>query len=151
MNYQDWMHKYYPIGAAAVAEAEGATDLVLLEHAERKWTGLDAATLDEYHIGIVRNELFAEVGGEPLYVLMINDATCTLCIRHLNEHSNHGCESCPIAIARHGVPCDSIDVEHEEMNSPFTIWCEKRDTQPMLKAIRDAIQFVKEHQGEQNG
>lgn len=153
MNWKDWMKTYYPVSATVVNERADTDDLVLLEHARRKWSGLDSKTLDEHKLFVFapNNTLIHVEDDEHLELIRINAESCSLCLRHFRFSRMESCTTCPIAIARDGVPCDKAWNTAGEELSPYEVWCRNHDATPMLKAIENATKYVEELKGGING
>lgn len=130
MSAESWLKEFYPESAKAVVNA-GASDLVLVKHALRKWRGLRFEMLKKHGLLLINRDIYVDPDYDPDYdmvVLTIDGDSCSLCCRH---YDGMDCLHCPLAIARNGVTCDNAYAD--EMKSPYAIFSRNEDPEPMIK------------------
>ena len=140
MSLVTWKASYYPIDAADVPESDA------LAHSIRKWEGLQKDALKE-HGCEVRGGIVCQIGsGDCADDLEVAAHTCALCVHFAkgDEHASNGrsCDTCPLAIARRGVPCDeeTADELKGDGDSPYHYFTGSYDAAPMLGWLRRAAE-----------
>ena len=117
MSLETWKAEFYPVDASKAEDP--------LAHSLRKWEGLsqlEAHGLRQY------GGMLEDSDGLVFY---FDSDTCALCHKHVESER---CQTCPLAIARGGVPCD--EPRSDEQASPYMVGTRDRDPAPMLHWLR---------------
>lgn len=135
MSLKTWKKEFYPITAL---QAKRTLDVVgLVEHAIQKWTGLKKSNLQK-HDGYKADSMYWVNFGEGSY-LDVTTETCSLCREFWQEF----CTGCPLYESRGQARCDQqLD---KEKDSPYGTWMDTGSPSSMLKALRKALKWAKEH------
>lgn len=128
MSLKTWKEEFYPIRAKHVSEEEDA-----VEHSLRKWIGLRKENLDKHRIST--GWIGISDGDEYVY---IDSSTCALCQRYFDDEAVNECASCPLFDLL-GKRCDNGD------DSPFVIWGEYENPEPMIAALEQLVKHNGEH------
>lgn len=127
MSLQTWKKEFYPKDARKVSKIEA------LYHSLRKWVGLRKENLAKHGLVTDGDKIFPS----DLYYtsgnLCIDYRSCALCTHYLVKEDK--CDNCPLYKVR-GVSCDSDNIESR---NPFLLFVAKRNPEPMIKLIKDAI------------
>ena len=133
MSFMTWLEEYYPVAAANV-NVEDA-----LAHSRRKWPGLRSENLTRHGVYVDKHGVVMAHGQG--HMLGIDSSTCALCVHHLREQDykkEWRCKSCPLYTVR-GMPCDRPRMDMMSPPSPWHIWVELRDPEPMIALLDAAI------------
>ena len=129
MSLAQWKKKYYPIDAESVSQADA------VEHSIRKWVGLYKTNLRKCGIK-TRYGITLEDRKE---IFVVGIGTCALC-HHYFSATEKECETCPLAIVRGNVSCDTLNSEIEAI-PPYQEFMRSGNVRPMLKWLRKAKQY----------
>lgn len=129
MSLETWKEEFYPIDAEYVSEEEDA-----VAHSLRKWIGLRKENLDKHRISST-GWIGISDGDEYVY---IDSSTCALCQRYFDDEAVNECASCPLFDLL-GKRCDNGD------DSPFVIWGEYENPEPMIAALKQLVEQDGEH------
>lgn len=127
MSLKTWKEEFYPIDAEYVSEEDA------VEHSLRKWIGLRKENLDKHRISTGWTGI--SDGDEDVY---IDSSTCALCQRYFDDEAVNECASCPLFDLL-GKRCDNGD------DSPFVIWGEYENPEPMIAALEQLVKHNGEH------
>lgn len=122
MSLKTWKEEFYPIDAGYVSEEDA------VEHSLRKWIGLRKGNLDKHSVS--NGYLGVSDGDDYVY---IDSSTCALCQRYFDDEAVNECASCPLFDLL-GKRCDNGDA------SPFVIWGECENPEPMIAALEQLVQ-----------
>jgi hypothetical protein len=125
MSIRSWKKEFAP---GSIKEISKRTGYAILQWCLHKWIGLRKENLQKHNL---RKDGFFLCGKTETY--SVNATTCPLCLLSMR----HDCENCPIYEARGDVSCD--DTRDYEDYSPFVCWVDTGDPEPMIDAIRDAM------------
>ncbi len=126
MSLDSWKKIYYPTPADS-AEAQAAP----AAHSLRKWEGLRLVVLNEHGLAKVNSRI------EDADAFFVDGDSCALCMAHYTETPSGGfsCGKCPIKIHL-GHSCD-------RGLKPYTKWTIENDPEPMIAALRAAVEIEK--------
>lgn len=124
MSLATWKAEFYPVEAKDCPADEAVA------HSLRKWIGLRVANRDKHDVSHPEHQWSICSTGRQVFD--VNDASCALCRRFT-------CETCPLALARDGFPCDSKTAG--ESLSPFVEWRDHDDPEPMIAALEAAARL----------
>ena len=136
-TYKEWSAAYYPVSAhrkiIAMSSCNNALEvaIALTKHALQKWYGLRAAVLEEHQLVLNRGSLETADGIHA--VLHINDGSCTLCIRYMNDSDDEDepCVNCPLYETLNK-PCDGD-------YSLYGTFIATKDPEPMIAALEETL------------
>jgi hypothetical protein len=143
MSLKTWMEEFYPVEASETHEEEA------LSHSLQKWEGLRQASLDKHGCHL---SSMGSVTDDEVHFLAIDASSCALCEHHYNEPTEDAydydgnpnferCSTCPLALARGGVPCDAKNGSEE--NSPWGAWRHRGyNPEPMIHWLSLAAKEV---------
>ena len=131
MTPEQWLSKYYPVPASALAEA---SDEECLLHCEKKWEGAMEENLPE---GMTYSEHCVGIDG---FGLIFDCDTCALC--HKYGYEAGSCENndgikCPI-VRMQGFTCC-----HTPFNHMGTFEQSENDPSPMIDLLKRTLEFVR--------
>lgn len=118
MSIETWMKEFYDLPACNVPEDKA------IAYSLKKWIGLRKENL-ELH-GVYFDGYTVEESKDPTkHRLTIDGDSCALCEHYYDSCSDIydaddeqvNCHSCPLYLARGGVPCDSE--RDDEQRSPY--------------------------------
>lgn len=139
MSLKTWKAEFYQTEAKNCPRSKAA------EHSLRKWIGLKKENLKKHKvkvglIGVIDERYnFLSLNRNTL---IIDKNTCALCKHFLSSLS--GCEKCPLAIIRGGVPCD--ENRKDQNTAPFSVFWEKNhNPNSMIYWLRKAVKYQREH------
>lgn len=124
-----WRRRYYRVDARVLVARE-ASDLAMVRHAIKKWSGLDRKVLRSFgleHRDIVIRDV--RRGQE----FTVNNTSCALCLAHRD------CKGCPLSEVRGFTPCDepwfrvALSQPRAEALSPWHAFSSGGDTRPMIR------------------
>lgn len=139
MSLKSWKQEFYPITAS---EAADTLDLVgAVKHAIQKWTGLRKENLDKHECRQNDRNKFRVMYKRSRF--QVDTESCSLCQMFLDRNFN--CNGCPLFESRGEIRCDGEMAK--ERNSPYNEWLDTGNPAPMLRALRKALKWAKEHQG----
>lgn len=124
MSIKTWKDEFYPIEASEVED----DDVKLLEHSIRKWEGLRQENLDKH--GVVQKCAHSIIKDRDGDYFSIDTTTCTLCCHYYDDKTD--CKNCPLTQYLEK-PCDC------DNDSPYCIWCDTGDPEPMLEALKETL------------
>lgn len=140
MSMQSWLRTYYPISADALETAtpfSNVGELILLEHALQKWTGLKPENLESHDVRLDIDQGLPVVGRRPVE-LIIDASSCTLCIRYIESEDTVLCKNCPLYRVR-GVACDK-PIKGESLDeAPYGVFLRDEDPTEMIELLVTAI------------
>ena len=119
MSLQTWKEEFYPVPAETVQQDDA------LAHAVQKWQGMKLENLAKHGVAFDAWGDVTDARDDPTadetHFFKANSETCALCqhyhgFSNADENESH-CPTCPLAIARGGVSCDST--MDEEDTSPW--------------------------------
>lgn len=126
MSLKAWKKEFYSTPADKVSKKNAVA------HSLKKWQGLTKANLKKHG---VRHDI-DDCGIEAdKYTLSIDCGTCALCKHHYDDLTQ--CATCPLAIVRGKVRCDSIT--DSEAISPFSCWRSDFNPAPMIRWLKKAL------------
>lgn len=139
MSLRSWKSEYY----RSILKASKDT-LLAIDHSIKKWEGLRPSALQKHNLTAPfdTKSLFSKRGDTKFKV---SGKTCALCRMTQKEtRGNVECSICPLYTLTK-VHCD-------QFNGPWNVWVNKRDPEPMLKAlIRLKEVYTKKQKDEANG
>lgn len=146
MSLETWKAEFYPVPASSFTAETSTIDLV--EHSLRKWIGLREENLRKH--GISTNRWYREIActesvNDP--PLQIDSTTCALCVVAEEKHKKEDyaapsmCKHCILTKLRNGLQCDEVHIL--ESASPWSIWLRSADPEPMIKLLKEAVEFLK--------
>ena len=106
------------------------------EHCIVKWTGLTPANLKKHDLIKDLNQ-DSVVNPKTNGRFTVGGAECALCL-YDSTHSLHRCCACPLT--KVGALCRNGD-------SPYQRWVRTGNNQPMLVALKKALEYVKKQAG----
>lgn len=130
-----WRRRYYSVNAGALVD-RGASDLEMVRHALKKWSGLNRRVLKSF--GLKREPGTDITSGSRGPRLVVNCVTCALCQAHPT------CKGCPLVDVRNGFKCDQTRVG--ETRSPWNAFVRTGRTGPMLALLRRAERMLQRAQ-----
>ncbi len=120
MSVKSWKKEFYPISAYICGAKNRLSNIALIKHALRKWTGLTKANLRKHRItrDIIEDNL------------SISTVSCSLC----RVYYRRNCDDCPLSVnsasyVRGNIGCESAWVE----------WSNSGRTTPMIKRLKVAL------------
>lgn len=135
LSLKEWKDRFYPVAAEHVPHNNKAA----IEHAIRKWSGLDAQWLAVYGLKRDGKVLF----DDDLETFSVSADTCVLCQMYLTSPA---CVCCPLSAVR-GEPCDEItqaeyvlSQDDPTIDHPYGHFLESGDTRPMLRLLYAALE-----------
>lgn len=147
MSLESWIEEFYPIEPLYI---ESDDDIVLLQHALKKWEGALPENCEKHDVEYFDHEIVdhnaLDIDEYAEDTLMFGTTTCSLCQQYPFRKSAQGeCTSlsivdstnkqCPI-VRFLGRPCDRTE-------NLYNIYSESRhDPKPMIKLLKDTVQFV---------
>jgi hypothetical protein len=129
MTIQSWKDEFMPKRAK---ECTGSNE-VALKHASKKWSGLTQEMLRKHGL-TAENSVLRDWNKETF---VINNASCALCEMYIDCHKRPVENNCPLIYVRDNRACDNA-LSTEE-HSPWWIWVEFRDPEPMISLINKAL------------
>ena len=143
MSLKSWKKEFYPKSAKSLRGG----DLVRVRHSLQKWRGLTKDNLKRHDVECVGGDV-TEYDKEPdphygRFIkadLPIDSESCALCVKYFDKEAASGerCYKCPLVEVR-GKPCD-----RPFLNSPFTVWQERSNPQPMIELLEKAETMLME-------
>lgn len=128
---KSWRAEFYPVEAKHVPEQKA------LAHSLQKWVGLLPENLERH--GVMHEPGWRELRGNSVEEdFTIGSSSCALCVYHYED----SCKTCPIAIARDGVPCDSPDFKTDRV-SPWARMIRDGNPRPMIQLLASALTIEK--------
>lgn len=124
MPIETWKAEFEPTGA----HTPGFTVVDAIEHSLRRWTGLRHENLEKHGLRRYHAKSITGVVGPKgqLTLLHFGRNDCALCVKFLNDD----CEGCPLEEIGKG--CLSL-------KSPYRIAKITGNEEPMLQALREAL------------
>lgn len=127
-----WKKEYYPSPASRSSKHRAA------EHSLRKWLGMRKGVLKKH--GLTKFDLNdAHLDGS---------GSCALCHHFYTGSFSDPCATCPLAIVRGGVACDSA--REDEERAPYYMYVKYGDAGPMIKWLRRAVKHQALTEEEEN-
>ena len=130
MSLESWKEEFYPYDATLVEQGDEA-----LNHSILKWEGLKPGNIAKH--GLKMNKQWLTESDEKK--MSINGGCCSLC-------QAYDCDSCPLAEARGGYPCDEKDYqdygEEDDMSDPWGVWQDRHSPYMMIYWLNKAKEFV---------
>lgn len=148
MSLMTWMALYCSRAAAEVSEKDA------LSHSLTKWRGLRPKVMSQHGVAQSHSGSCQIIDAHTR--LAIDHTSCALCVRYFDHNEAvfsdvvydlgydeacealHACSTCPLAIARGGVPCDAEAQHLDESFSPYADWLSNGDPEPMIKWLEAA-------------
>lgn len=119
MSLETWKKEFYPVDAKNVSEDEA------IRHSLRKWRGLTKENLEKHDLEKIGKTILEKAIVDKFHV---DGYTCSLC----NFYVDDRCTDCPLYKLRSSTPCDIGSL------SPYRIWVENDDPQPMIALLEQA-------------
>jgi len=129
LNGEDWIDKYYPVGAETLADA---SDIECTQHSLNKWRGLTKDVLEKYDL--VSSVSLIEGDNYRFY---IDGDSCALCQKYIEKTSS--CRNCPL-YKQIGSSCDS------GYDSPYKNFTKKGNPLPMIEALEKTLSALQKDQ-----
>lgn len=152
MSLQSWKAKYYPVTAEDLqysydsSEFKGTKlefDIIALEHAVLKWSGLNIEIIKDHGLELSSATLIDRYLKSGDLQFRINDNSCVLCLKY-SFHDD--CDGCPInketsccGVAPTVSTNDSTDHSNE---TPYAIFKFRDDAEPMLKILKAKLEMM---------
>lgn len=135
MTLDTWKREFYWVDADTVSSRSWAE---CVEHSIRKWEGLRPEALARH--GLVKDgkAIFDPTSHIDLW---ISGTTCALCQKDLSTDGHRFCETCPLYAALGEARCDELSDEDADDDSPYGIWCDTGDPEPMIAALNKALEY----------
>lgn len=161
MSLATWKEEFYP----CVPDPEW-DDISCLEHSIRKWIGLRAENLAKHKITKRPNgNPVLDSSGE---YFVVDNESCACCVRAEDFRSRNRtgcsctadccadcapvpfesghaheeyCSVCPVYQSREKWACDTQRTD-EDNNSPYFIWVDEGDPEPMIEALTYALKWA---------
>lgn len=128
MSLKTWKKEFYP-----KAPTKKMTVREALEHSIRKWEGLRPENLERHEV--LRSKYYWLADEANMDTFDINADSCALCKKfYLMDYE---CTDCPL-YQQLGKRCDAND------RSPYVIWRTKGNPEPMIKALKKALEECEE-------
>lgn len=135
MSLETWKEEFYPVPAEVYHDEDD--ELVLINHAIQKWTGLLTESMQKHSVGF-RDDMRCAISDLPLAysdaalenVFDIDSTTCALCQRHSH------CQTCPV---------DTFSIGCNESKSPYDKFVIGNDPLPMLQALKEVRTIIREY------
>jgi len=128
LNGEDWMEKYYPVGAETLADA---SDIECTQHSLNKWRGLTKEVLEKY--GLI---VYIHIIKGDNYKFYIDCGSCALCQKYIEKISS--CRNCPLC-KQLGSACDYM------YDSPYNIFTKKGNPLPMIEALEKTLSALQKN------
>ena len=139
MTLQSWFDEFMPVKASKAHK----TDLKALQHALKKWQGLDKTNLKKHGLKLTVFNNICEIDDNSEY-FAVNGESCALCLKYTRCHS---ILNCPLQVVRENArACD--EKTSSETISPWDTWGRNGDPKPMIRLIKKAL---KQELEKQNG
>lgn len=139
---KDWFDKYYPVPASTMKRA---TMVECVQHSLTKWEGLKVA--EKYDVTWDGFDLLWKDEKGRIKILEIDASSCSLCVKYLNKDAGifnpDRCTTCPLAIVRGGVSCDST--RDNEQESPYALRV-YGNSGPMIRWLKKALKYAQEQE-----
>lgn len=131
MSMNTWKAEFYPVTADMCERGDA------IAHSVRKWIGLRKKNLDKHNLVFDRNE--CAIRSKNGTSLVIDSDSCALCHFYANANGPSGqwCISCPLF----GYLSDSCSSGYL---SPYQIFAQTGNPEPMIKALRGAAKHAKQ-------
>lgn len=128
MSVKTWKKEFYPISAKSPKTKLGA-----IKHSIKKWRGLTIENLKKHD---VETSKYFSCIRDPKEVFIIDAGSCALCNLYLypNNDMERKCLECPLYSILNKKSCDV------GMRSPYAIWADKKNPNPMIHALETALQ-----------
>lgn len=139
MTLFTWIAEFYPEPADVPTN-----DADRCRHSIRKWEGARKENLKRH--GMVHRIGYAKLFSDELFSdgpsFWFGPDTCALCLVHMEEEDCN--KSCPLLRAGF-VPCGTSPWLDESVtigSDPYEIWCDTGDPEPMIAALKKALEMV---------
>jgi hypothetical protein len=132
MTLATWKAEFYPVEASDVSAEDAAA------HSLRKWEGLLPDALNRHGVWIW-GIYVVECVPPCTSAVQIDSESCALCELYWEGPADAPCVTCPLAIARGGVSCNSFR-QDEGSYSPWKRWYRDKDPVPMIHWLRVTVE-----------
>ncbi len=131
MSIETWRKEFYPVPASDAA----TSDLEAARHSLRKWRGLRQEILEKHDAEV-------DEAGHRTPPISVDDCSCALCCRHLNNEEGH-CGECPLIVLT-GFHCGG----HQKQ---WSAWVDCYNPEPMIEALEELVRRLEDHDLEATG
>ena len=127
MSIKTWEKQFYPVDVS-----EKFTNLEAVQHSLKKWRGLARVELKKHGLTTTASSIKDDDG----YRFHIDSISCALCYKH---DVLDNCQTCPLNRVR-GRRCDVVRADED--HSPWGMWMEDHNPQPMIMWLEKAEQSL---------